>query len=293
MSTNTRVRLQLTFGFLVVVSFIIWLGFYSETRADTTKANLKIHFLNVGQGDSTYIKLPNKKDILIDGGPDNKVLTELGKVMDLGDRKIDLVILTHPHTDHLDGLIEVIKRYEVGEIWETKVQYPSKTYESWQKIVREKGIKDKEGIKGVEQNFDGIKFSVLFPISSLENKTIDNLNNASIVNRLEYNQFSALFLGDAEKSSQTEIMDQAKFTTVVKTAHHGSKNGINEDFLKIIRPVIAVISVGRDNSYGHPHKEALAFFNSLASQIFRTDQDSTVQVASDGQTWQAKTQLGY
>lgn len=279
-------NLQLFFGFLVIIAFFVWINaFSSATPADT---NLHIYFLNVGQGDSEYIKMPNGQDVLIDGGPDSSVLGELGKVMTLGDRKIDLVVLTHPHADHLTGLIDVINRFEIGEVWETGVEYPSSTYDTWKNLVKEKGISDKFVSANTEKQFGDVKIFVLYPLSPIKNQTIDNLNNASIISELDYNKFSALFLGDAEISAQAQILKSVKPMQVVKIAHHGSQNGLNEDLMKIVRPAIAVIEVGAKNTYGHPAASTISFLKSLATQIYRTDQNGTIDVNSDGNDYWLK-----
>lgn len=270
----------------MILAFFIWVWVFSA--ASPADVNLHIYFLNVGQGDSEYIKFPNGQDMLIDGGPDNSVLGELGRVMNLGDRKIDLVILTHPHADHLTGLIEVINRFEIGEVWETGVEYSSATYDDWKLKIKEKGIADKFVVAGTEKQFGEAKFFVLYPLSSFKNQTIDNLNNTSIISELDYNKFSALFLGDAEISAQAQILKSIKPMQVVKTAHHGSQNGLNEDLMKIVRPAVAVIEVGAKNTYGHPAASTISFLKSLATQIYRTDQNGTVDISSDGENWWIK-----
>src|SRR3990167_6476860 len=115
-----KFNLQLIIGAVVVLAVVAIIALFARPKA---AGDLRVYFLDVGQGDSSYIKTPGGEDILIDGGPGNEVLNELGKVMDLGDREINLVILTHPHADHLSGLLEIIRRYQVDEVWETKVEY--------------------------------------------------------------------------------------------------------------------------------------------------------------------------
>lgn len=282
-------KLQLIFSTLIIIGLIIWLGFFVGVRGDSDN-NLKVYFFDVGQGDSEYIKTPDGKDILIDGGPDNKILNELGKVMNFGDRRIDLIVLTHPHADHLTGLVDVVERYEIGEIWQSGVEYPSKTYDAFKNDIKNKNITEKFVVAGDEKDFDGgsVKFKVLYPLSSEKNKTIDNVNNASVVTSLENNKFSALFMGDLEKSGQSQIMNNLKNYTVLKVAHHGSENGLSEGLLKIIRPAIAVIEVGANNKYGHPAKTTIDLLKSYIVQIYRTDQNGTIIISSDGQNYSVK-----
>lgn len=282
-------RLELFFGVLIFAAFIVWIAAFNNGSADNQ--NTKVYFLDVGQGDSEYIKIPSGEDILIDGGPDDKVLQELGKVMSFGDRKIDLVVLTHPHADHLTGLVDVLNRYEIGEVWESGVEYPSKTYDAWKSEIKNKNIPDKFVSAGNEKSFNNgqIKFKVLYPLSSLKNKTIDNVNNASVITRLDDNKFSVVFLGDAETQVQKQISWKMQKTTVLKTGHHGSRNGTVEEMLKIIRPAVAIISAGKDNKYGHPHAETLNLLKSYAVQIYRTDQNGTVEVSWDGVNYNVQT----
>lgn len=276
---------QFIIGILVIFGVVIGVGIYGRPQASN---DLKVYFLNVGQGDSEYIKNPDGTDILIDGGPDNSVLNELGRVMDFSDREINLVILTHPHADHLTGLLEVMKRYKIDEIWETGVEYPSSTYDSFKNEIQNYNIPDKKVKAGDGKNFGEVKISVLYPLSSLESQKIDNLNNASIVNRIDYNKFSILFTGDVEKDVQGKILGKDIHTTVLKVAHHGSENGISEDFLKIVRPAIAVISVGKDNKYGHPAASTINMLKQYAVRIFRTDQNGTIEIDSDGDGYWVK-----
>ena len=205
--------------------------------------------------------------------------------MDFGDRKIDLVILTHPHADHLTGLISVLNRFEIGGVWETGVEYSSGAYDTWKNLIKEKGIKNEFVDINYQKTFDNVKIKVLSPLSNLKNKRIDNLNNSSVILELDYNQFSALFLGDAEISAQAEILKSISLTNIIKIGHHGSKNALNEDLLKIARPSIAVIEVGAENSYGHPASNTISFLKSLAVQIYRTDQNGTIEIISNGGTY--------
>jgi len=280
-----KFKLQLLLGSLTVAIALIGLVLFGRPQA---AGDLKVYFLDVGQGDSTYIKTPIGEDILIDGGDDNAVLNELGKVMDFGDREINLVVLSHPHSDHLDGLIEVLKRYKVDEVWETGVEYPSGGYETWKKEISDKNIPDKFVVAGDEKNLGEVKITILYPLSSIEKKTIDNLNNASIVNRLDYRKFSVLFTGDAEKEAETQILKSNLYATVLKVPHHGSENGLIEDFLKIVRPAVAVISVSKDNKFGHPNGSLIEMLNKYAVRIYRTDQNGRVEIDSDGENYWVK-----
>ena len=277
-------RTKLFFGILIITAVVVLVA-VSRGTADTKNLD-RVYFLNVGQGDSEYIKLRDGQDILIDGGPDQKVLEELGRVMDFNDRRIDLVVLTHPHADHLTGLIEVANRFEIGQVWESGVVYPSSVYIKWQDLLKEKNIPSDYVAFGTEKSFNNnmAKFKVIYPLSNEKNLTIDNLNDSSVITELDDGKFSALFLGDAEVTTQAKFLDKLKKITVLKVGHHGSKNGTLEDLLKITRPDIAVIEVGK-NSYGHPAASVLSLLKQYAVQIYRTDQNGTVEISTDGSTY--------
>lgn len=286
---NKKIQIiKLFFGAFTVAVTVLLIVLFAQPQAS---GDLKVYFLNIGQGDASYIKTPSGQDILIDGGPDNSVLNELGKVMAFGDHEINLVILTHPHADHVTGLLEVLDRYKVDEVWETGVEYPSATYDSWKAEIKNKNISDKKVTAGDEKNFGEVKITILYPFTSLENRNIDNLNNASIVNRLDYKKFSVLFTGDAEKDIQQKLLDKNIYVTVLKVAHHGSNNGLSEDLLKVVRPAIAVIEVGKDNKYGHPAASTINLLKQYAVRIFRTDENGTVEISSDGEGYWVKRNI--
>lgn len=284
-------RIQFIVGVIIITVVVVLVGFLFQSQAT---GDLKVYFLDVGQGDSEYIKTPSGQDILIDGGPDKSVLDELSKVMDFGDREINLVILTHPHADHVTGLVEVLSRFKVDEIWETGVEYPSSTYDAWKKEIADLQIPDKLVVSGDKQEFDKVKILVLYPLSPLENQTINNLNNASVVNRLDFEKFSVLFTGDAEKEVADKLASQPNASqnlhiTVLKVNHHGSATGITEDFLRVVRPAVAVIEVGKDNKFGHPAQSTINLLKKYAVRIFMTDQNGTVEISSDGEGYSVKT----
>ncbi len=281
-----KFRIQIFIAFLVIAATVLGFAFSSQPKAE---GDLRVYFLDVGQGDSTYIKTPIGEDVLIDGGDDNTVLNELAKVMDFGDDEINLVILSHPHSDHIDGLIEVLKRYKVDEVWESGVDYPYDGYDVWRNEISDKKISDKIVKAGDEEDFGEVKFSVLYPLSSIEKETFDNLNNASIINRLDYKQFSVLFTGDVEKDAQRQILKSNLYATVLKVPHHGSQNGLTEDFLKIVRPAIAVISVSKDNKFGHPSQSVLEMLRNYAVRYYRTDQNGRIEISSNGGNYWVET----
>ncbi len=240
---------------------------------------LEVCFFDVGQGDSIFIESQQGRQILIDGGPDNSVIKKLESKMFFWDRTIDLVVLTHPDKDHLFGLIEVLKRYKVKNILWTGVNSDSALFQEWQKAVEKEGAKIWIAEKGL-----GIKMSdsqtleTLYPFDSLEGRAVSNLNDTSIVLILDSNGEKVLLTGDA--SSQTEnllIENNAPISAdILKVAHHGSKYSSSDDFLKAVNPSVAVISVGENNSYGHPSPEVLARLEDSGINILQTSKQKDI-----------------
>jgi len=244
---------------------------------------LEIDFLDVGQGDSILIKIPHNQNILIDGGSDSTVLRRLGEELSWYDRTIDLMILTHPHDDHVGGLSYVLERYEVKKVLYTGVLHSSPAFLSWLKLLKEKKVTfliadQAQKIIVAEDCY----FDVIYPKNSLFGKEIDNLNNSSIVGKLVYLETSFLFSGDAEIEVEKSLLNDDLKSDVYKAGHHGSITSSGQEFLNKIRPSIVVVQVGIDNKFNHPSKRVLKRFERLDSRIFRNDFDGTVRVFSNG-----------
>ena len=267
----------------MIIAVLIWTAVFQNNK---TNNNLKIVYCDVGQGDAIFIQKSVDEDFLIDGGPDNSVLSCLGENMPFYDRKIKSIILTHPHADHISGLIEVLKRYQVDEVWLTGVSYDSSEYSEFSKIIQEKSISKHIAIRGetIYQDQD-LKLKILYPIDSMEGKTVNNLNNSSMVVRLVYGSFSVIFTGDLEQSAQPELLrsNLDLKSDILKVSHHGSANALLTEFLSSLNPEVAVISVGENNQYGHPAPTTIDLLKTISNiKIFRTDKDGTVKVFSDG-----------
>jgi len=266
---------------------------------------LHLVFCDVGQGDAAYIKMPDNQDVLIDGGPDNKVLSCLGRHMPFYDRTIDVVILTHPQEDHLKGLVSVLERYNVKYFVSSPVGNQTEGYQKLKKIVEERGVLVKNIYAGQEVDFSQVKMLALWPekdwlaariepgeantsSSVLGAKTSQtDLNDFSLVFNLEYGSFQGLLMGDAGQKTQEEILRlpflaAISQATILKVPHHGSKTSLLPEFLEKIKPKLAIISVGK-NSYGHPSPQTLEKLNHFVSQILQTDQKGDIEVVSDGQ----------
>lgn len=253
---------------------------------------LHIYFLNVGQGDAIFIKTPANGQILIDGGPDDSVVRELGKVMPFYDRSIDMVILTHPDADHLNGLIEVLKRYRVGKIAETGILCETPSCQAWQ---RQKDEERAEVILAYLGNKiisdDGIVFEILHPFENIEGKKVSQKNNTSLILKLIYGGHSLLLTGDIEKIVENKIvLSRIDINSdFLKIPHHGSKTSTTEDFLRAASPLTAFINVGAKNRYGHPAKEVIERLENFLIPYYRTDINGRIEITLDGRDYQIKS----
>ncbi|MFA6422705.1 MAG: MBL fold metallo-hydrolase [Candidatus Buchananbacteria bacterium] len=246
---------------------------------------LKIIFFDVGQGDSSLIFTPAGKKILVDGGPDNAIVQKLGEVLPFYDKKIDAIILSHPHADHVGGLPEVLKRYEVGKIYMTGVLHTAPDYLEFLNLIKEKNI-PVEKISSVhdEKIENNLDFKYLYPDKDLAGQKMENLNNSSIVFKLIYVSTTALFMSDFE-NEEIFVSSSGVKSDILKVGHHGSTNANDKIFLKVVSPIYVVIQVGLNNSFGHPHFKTLYYLKQLGVKLFRTDQDGDVEFISDGQKW--------
>ena len=244
---------------------------------------LEVSFFDVGQGDSIFIETPEGHQILIDGGPGSKVLEKLGKEMPFWDRSIDLVILTHPEYDHIKGLIEVLKRYQIENILWTGVLKDTSQFEEWQKLIKAEGAREIIAQYGRQIVSGEIFLDVLNPFENLEGETIKNVNNTSVIIRLVFGENSFLFTGDVYKAVEKEILEKGIEinSDVLKVSHHGSKTSTGEGFLEKVSPKIAVIQVG-ENTHGHPHPETLEVLEKYGIKTFRNDINGDIKIISNG-----------
>ncbi|PIR92843.1 hypothetical protein COT99_03910 [Candidatus Falkowbacteria bacterium CG10_big_fil_rev_8_21_14_0_10_43_10] len=285
---------------LVIASLTLVVFLYAYCPPE----QLKVNFLDVGQGDSILIKTPYGQNILIDGGDGKKILQELPKFMPFYDRTIDLMILTHPHDDHVGGLVKVLQRYKVKKILYTGVVHTSPMYLEWLAAVRRKNIPlviiDRPQTIALGAD---LRLEILYPLESLLNKEVENLNNSSIVTKLIYKENKFLFMGDAEGEIENDLapspfQDPSTSASlqhlplvrggldlsadVLKAGHHGSDTSNSEKFLEAVKPKYAIIQVGADNDFGHPSLRVLKRFERVGVEIFRNDLNGWVQVISDG-----------
>jgi competence protein ComEC len=273
----------------VVPPLVILAALTSVAAITMPDDELHVSFLDVGQGDAILIQRGNQQ-VLIDGGPSPQALTmELGDRMPFWDRTIELVVLTHPHEDHLSGLVAVLERYTVEQVLYPDLDYDSSLYEEWRHLIAEKDIAVTWAQAGeVIDLGDGVKMAVLNPPATLFEGTDSDLNNNSAVLRLSYGRVSFLLTGDIEWEAEFRLIAEGSELgcTVLKVAHSGSLSSTTTDFLAAANPRVAVISAGEANPYGHPHDEVLerleAFWDGEGN-IFRTDEQGTIEFITDGE----------
>lgn len=245
---------------------------------------LEVSFFDVGQGDAIFIETPKRQQILIDGGPSSVILEKLGKEMPFWDRTIELVILTHPEKDHLSGLVEVLKKYQVKNIFWTGIVRNTVEYQEWLKALEKEGAKIFIAKAGQKIIISRTVLEILHPFESIQGRGLKDSNNTSVVVRLGFGESSFLFTGDLPAFQERELVSRGADidSDVLKVGHHGSKTSSSEDFIKEVSPELAIISAGKNNSYGHPHQEVLDVLGKYGIKILRTDQNGDIKIFSDG-----------
>jgi len=247
---------------------------------------VRIYFLDVGQGDSIFIQNFNGNQVLIDGGPDDKVLEQLAKIIPFNDRSIDLVVLTHPHSDHITGLIDVLKRYKVDQILENNYPYKAAEYDEWNKLKA--GSIVTEAVAGeIIDLGGGARLRVIFPTATETGQYSSNPNNTSVVMKLEYGGELILFTGDIEAQVEKKLVltGSELDSDFLKIAHHGSKTSSTQEFLDAVSPEAAFIEVGSDNTFGHPAPSTIDRLEKAGIKYYRTDTNGTIELLLDGQNF--------
>ncbi|MBZ2174547.1 MBL fold metallo-hydrolase [Schnuerera sp. xch1] len=253
---------------------------FGENNNPTEAEDIEVHFIDVGQADSILIKSSTGKNMLIDAGNNDDEDLIYSYLKDKGIETLDVVVGTHPHEDHIGGLDTVINNFDVKKIYMPKVSNNTKTFEDVLLATKNKGLKITTPTSGDNFELGNAKCTMLAPNSS----TYDELNNYSIVIKLEYEDTSFLFTGDAEGISEQEMLNKGYDLSadVLKVGHHGSESSTTELFLEAVSPKHAVIMVGKDNSYGHPHDIILQRLKENNINVYRTDKSETIIATTDG-----------
>ena len=266
---------------LVILSIFLFKSLINSKSPSTNPNEMKVHFIDVGQGDSILIQV-NYKNILIDSGPKDEKDKLVKYLNSLNIQQFDYVIATHPHEDHIGNMAYIINNYKVLNFYSPKIDNNTTSFENMAESLSRKNLK----IKVLKANTSTINLgkNTLVETFSPNLDYYNNLNNYSPIIKISYGHTSFLFTGDAEEEIEQEIITN-NFnlkSDVLKVSHHGSSTSTTKSFLDSVKPKIAVISVGKNNSYGHPTKDTL---NKLKeSKVYRTDTDGNIVITSDGNT---------
>jgi len=255
---------------------------------------MEVTFLDVGKGDACLIRTPQGKHLLIDGGGTYNNEFDIGRYVvapylwTKGIKKLDLIVLSHPHPDHINGLLFILKTFPVAQIWKTKDRSDSPGYLAFEKIIREKKIAVQHMVKGDQTTFDSIHIEVLSPDGlpplTASERSYRKENNRSLVLKLTCRQVSFLFTGDIEWKAERDLLPLGKglASTVLKVPHHGSRCSSSALFLERVSPRIAIFSARNYGNHLFPHPETLSRYQKLPCQIYRTDRDGAITVTTDG-----------
>ena len=257
----------------------------SNTNNKTSNtSNMTVHYINIGQGDAELIQV-NGKNMLIDSGSRTNKKDLISYLDKLKIKKLDYVIATHPHEDHIGNMDKVIDKYEIGSFYSPKITHTTKSFENMINSLKKKNLKInviKEGIDSIDLG-KNTKVEIFSPKSGGYGKDT-SMNNYSPIMKITYGKNSFLFTGDAEKLEENYVLNKNYNlkSDVLKLGHHGSSTSTSYKFLEKVDPSIGIISCGIDNKYGHPHKETLANLKKLKVKIYRTDKDGTIVLESNG-----------
>lgn len=280
---------------LLALALIAFLGLFSACDGDGAQPpatppppSLEIRFINVGQGDAILIRRDDTT-ALVDGGPRNAHIEDYLDDLRLDD--IDVLVATHPHADHIGGLIEILDRYKVNEIWVNGADADTETYAGFAAALTtevQEGAVNQIVNRGYSAQMDGLNLQVLNPTNALSGDANEDL----LVLRLTCGSFEVLLMGDATSESERSMLADARLhldADVLKVGHHGSRFSSSASFLNAVTPEVAVIMVGASNAYDHPHEEALDRLAAVGATIYRTDEEGTITITSDCNTYTVAT----
>lgn len=271
---------DLIYSIFIYFVLLVSLFFLKGDKLETS--SLRIHFWDIGQGDSTYIVTPNGNKIIIDGGDNFESDFKLATLIPFFSCELDAIILTHPHYDHIKGLSRIMSRCKISTVMFNDVAFTSRDFSYFKDLSKKFNVKNV--YQGDEFIIDGVTFKILWPTKEFLQTKIADVNETSVVIFLDYGNFEALFLGDAGSEDLAKIdLNSIKLLIdgdleVVKVPHHGSKFGLNRVFYEYLKPKNCIISVGKDNKFGHPSKEVVEYLSGSGCNVMRTDTDGDITV---------------
>lgn len=256
---------------------------YSEVSA---ASSIKVYYIDIGQGDAIYIKMPSGEDVIIDGGNKGKGDAIVAYLQKQKVDDIEVLISTHPDADHIGGLDEILDAYRVENVYAPKVKHTTQAYKDFLQAVKREGKTIKTAQMGVSLPIKGVSAKFVGPVKSYSNS---DLNNWSAVLHVTYKKNTFLFTGDAEHVAEKDMMakKQTLRADVLKVGHHGAKTSTSSTFLNMVKPKYAVLSVGK-NSYGHPTSEVVTNLKRVKVTTLRTDKNGTIIITGNGSSYAVK-----
>ncbi len=287
---NKKLLILSIFGFLFFINVFSWITVYNLNQPQ----DFEVVFFDVGQGDAALIKTCLGHYILIDGGETSLILEKLSKEIPFWRKEIDLIVLTHAHADHLGGLIDVMENYKVENILWNGVEAETILFNKWKNELEKSDSEIKIAESGQRVKSGNFVMDILYPFEKVEKETFSDINLSSIVTRVSYKDSSFLFMGDAYKSIEKELIEAKNYckdkrkeikcrgmilnSDVLKVGHHGSRTSTSDIFLEKVMPLIAVISSGENNAFNHPHPETLEVLDKYGIRIARTDKENDIRI---------------
>ena len=270
---------------LLIVAVIILVAILSfnegKSFPERKSGELYMYSINVGQADATLVLLPDGANLLIDAGNREDAALLIDFISERGVEKLDYVIATHPHEDHIGSMSEIIESFEIGTFYMPDAVNTTSCYEDMLDSLINENVRVEIAEKGVKVKEGACDIEIISPL----NKEYEDLNHVSAVTKIIYKDTSFLIMGDAEKINESEMIENNKKglkSTVLRVGHHGSNTSSSKKFLQAVEPELAVISVGEGNDYGHPHEEVIKRIEKLKIPYLRTDESGTILIISDG-----------
>lgn len=266
------------------LSLLFLLGLFSYQYSRFFDGRLHIVFCDVGQGDAIFMRTPRGADILVDGGPNDKVLNCLNRHMPFWDREIELVFATHPDADHITGLLKVIKSYKVLSFDTTQKSRGTKVFKALEEAISSQKIPKRYLFS--EDQFklsDGVVIKSLWPTRNFvsSNSESEDANSFSLVQLVSFGKFKMLLTGDIEAGSLNTLVSGLSLN-ILKLPHHGSKTGVDEKTFELSKPALSIVSAGKNNRYHHPHPSVLSLLKKYNLEYKRTDVDGEIEIVTDG-----------
>ena len=258
-----------------------------------TPQTLRVSFLDVGQGDAIFVQTPSGKQMLIDGGVSDNVMSKISEEMSYFDRDIDVLVATHPDADHITGLIPVLKKYSIDTVVTSYVSGDTGIAEDLEKSIAKEGAHTYVAKAGDEIDFhDGVVAYIVYPIKNISNVHTEDTNETSVSVVIVYGEHSFLLTGDLPTSKESELLFKKipQKITVYKAGHHGSKYSSGEQLLSYTKPEYSIISAGKNNRYGHPHKEVIERLGKYSKEIISTIDRGVITFKTDGKLIKVTTE---